>query len=152
MSDAEKKTEEAAEKICRELGLYVYETEYKKEGSENVLRVYIDSDSGVTIDDCEKVSRALSDVLDRIDPIKGPYELEVSSPGIERELKRDWHFKKARGSKITAKLFGAVDGEKSITGILKGSDEKSFTIEKEDKTEVIIEKEKAATVKTVFEF
>ena len=152
MSDAEKKTEEAAEKICRDMGLYVYETEYKKEGSENVLRVYIDSDSGVTIDDCEKVSRALSDVLDRIDPIKGPYELEVSSPGIERELKRDWHFKKAQGSKITAKLFGAVDGEKSITGILKGSDEKSFTIEKEDKTEVIIEKEKAATVKTVFEF
>lgn len=76
LSKAEEIAEREAEAICSGCGLYVYDVEYKKEGGENVLRVFIDSDSGVTLDDCEKVSRALSDRLDELDPIKGAYELE----------------------------------------------------------------------------
>ncbi len=98
MSKAEEIAEREAEAICSGCGLYVYDVEYKKEGGENVLRVFIDSDSGVTLDDCEKVSRALSDRLDELDPIKGAYELEISSPGVERIIKRDWHYDKALGN------------------------------------------------------
>ncbi len=151
LSKAEEIAEREAEKICAENGLFVYDVEYKKEGGENVLRIYIDSDSGITLDDCEKVSRPLSDRLDELDPIKGAYELEVSSPGIERIIRRDWHYDKALGEKIYVKLFGSENGEKELTGILKEADKDSFIIgtEKED---IKIMKDKAALVRTVFEF
>ena len=149
------KIEEIAEKetaaICEKEGLYVYEVEYKKEGSDMVLRIFIDSDTGVTLTDCDKVSRALSDRLDELDPIKTPYELEISSPGIERLLSRDWHFEKVLGEKINVKLFKPIDGMKSFTGILKEADSETFTVELGDK-EIKIEKNKASQIKTVFEF
>lgn len=151
MSKAEEIAEKEAAAICESLGLYVYDAEYKKEGNENVLRIFIDSDSGVTLDECEKVSRALSDRLDELDPIKGAYELEVSSPGIERILKRDWHFDKAIGKKISVKFFGAENGKKELVGILKASGEDEFTVTA-DGEDVNILKSKAAQVKTVFEF
>ena len=151
LSKVEEIAEREAEKICSENGLYVYDAEYKKEGGENVLRIYIDSDSGVDLDDCEKVSRALSDRLDELDPIKGAYELEVSSPGLERILNRNWHFDKAIGKKIYVKLFGSENGEKELTGVLREADDTAFTIGTED-GEIKIMKDKAALVRTVFEF
>lgn len=151
MSKAEEVAEGLAAEICAENGLYVYDVEYKKEGADNVLRVYIDCDTGVTLDDCEKVSRALSDKLDAVDPIKCAYELEVSSPGIERSLKRPWHFEKALGKKIYVKMFGAEDGKKELYGILRSADDKAFTVETESGAETIM-KDKAALVRTVFEF
>lgn len=152
MSKIEEITEKVAAKICEQAGLYVYDVEYKKEGAENVLRVFIDSDNGVTLDDCEKVSRALSDILDEMDPIKTAYELEVSSPGIERSLSRDWHFKKVIGKKISLKLFGSSNGNKEITGILSGYDGKNVKVKTDDGEIICVEKEKTAQIKTVFEF
>ena len=116
-----------------------------------VLRIFIDSDTGVTLTDCEKVSRALSDRLDELDPIKTPYELEVSSPGIERALTRDWHFEKVLGNKINVKLFKPYEGLKSFTGILKDADSETFVVDIGEK-ELRIEKNKASQIKTVFEF
>ena len=151
LSKAEEIAEREAEAICSGCGLYVYDVEYKKEGGENVLRVFIDSDSGVTLDECEKVSRALSDRLDELDPIKGAYELEISSPGVERIIKRDWHYDKALGKKIYVKLFGSENGEKELTGILKEAGDGFFVLETE-KEDIKIMKDKAALVRTVFEF
>lgn len=152
MSKAEEVAERLAAEICAENGLFVYDVEYKKEGAENVLRVYIESETGVTLDECEKVSRALSDKLDEDDPIKGAYELEVSSPGIERVLKRDWHYDKAIGKKLYVKLFGSEDGKKELYGVLESADEKAFRIVTEDEGIIEIMKDKAALVRTVFEF
>ncbi|MBQ2941406.1 MAG: ribosome maturation factor RimP [Clostridia bacterium] len=151
MSKIEEIAEKEASAICEKEGLYVYEVEYKKEGSDMVLRIFIDSDTGVTLDDCEKVSRALSDRFDEIDPIKTPYELELSSPGIERLLTRPWHFDKVIGDKISVKLFKPIDGMKNLTGILKEADDETFTVELGEKT-MKIEKNKASQIKTVFEF
>lgn len=151
MSKIEEIAELEADKICQTLGLFVYDVEYKKEGSDMCLRIFIDKEGGVTLDELEALSRRLSDRLDEIDPIKVAYELEVSSPGIERMLKRDWHFEKAIGKKVAAKLFGSIDGKKEIVGILLGADELTFTIDVNGKP-MQIEKQKATSIKTVFEF
>lgn len=151
LSKIEEIAEKEAEAICKENGLYVYEVEYKKEGADYCLRIFIDSDEGVTLDQCEKVSRALSDKLDELDPIKSAYELEISSPGIERALTRHWHFEKAYGKEVEASLFESIDGEKKLRGILKSSDDETFTLINGDK-EIKIEKNKTSGVKTVFKF
>ncbi len=151
MSKIEEIVELEAAAICEREGLYVYEVEYKKEGSDMVLRIFIDSDTGVTLTECEKVSRALSDRLDEVDPIKTPYELEISSPGVERLLTRNWHFEKVLGEKINVKLFKPLDGVKTFTGILKEADDETFKVDLGDK-ELTIEKNKASQIKTVFEF
>ncbi len=152
MSKIEEIAEKEAAAICEAEGLYVYEVEYKKEGADMCLRVYIDSDTGVTLTDCEKVSRALSDRLDEIDPIKTAYELEISSPGVERLLTRPWHFEKVLGEKINVKLFNPINKVKNLTGILKEADEKTFKIELGEGEILTIEKDKASQIKTVFEF
>ncbi len=152
MSKIEEIAEREAATICEKEGLYVYEVEYKKEGADMCLRVYIDSDSGVTLEDCEKVSRALSDRLDELDPIKTAYELEISSPGVERLLTRDWHFHKVIGKKINVKLYNPINKVKTLTGILKAADETTFTIELNEQEILTIEKDKASQIKTVFEF
>ena len=151
MSKIEEITEKEASAICEREGLYVYEVEYKKEGSEMVLRVFIDSDTGVTLDDCEKVSRALSDRLDEVDPVKTPYELEISSPGIERLLTRSWHFEKVLGEKVSVKLFKSIDGLKNFIGILEVADEETFTVSVNGEL-LKLEKSQASQIKTVFEF
>ena len=118
------KIDEALEKlaldICERHGVYIYNTEYKKEGSEYFLRLFIDKDGGVTIEDCENVSREISPLLDDLTFIKEAYIFEVSSPGIDRALTRDWHFEKVMGEEIEIKLFAPLDGKKEISGILTG--------------------------------
>ncbi len=152
MSKIEEIAEKEASEICEAEGLYVYEVEYKKEGADMCLRVYIDSDTGVTLTDCERVSRALSDRLDELDPIKTAYELEISSPGVERLLTRPWHFDKVIGEKINVKLYNPIDKMKNLTGILKAATEEDFTIELGEGNLLTIEKNKASSIKTVFEF
>lgn len=105
-------------------GLEVIEVEFVKEGSEWYLRLYLDKENGaVELDDCEKISRLLSDELDKVDPISQSYRLEVSSPGIERPLKRDKDFFRFRGEKVRIKLFSPIDGQKEFVGILGEVDE-----------------------------
>ena len=151
VSKAEKILEELAAPICEEAGVYVYDCEYKKEGADYYLRLFIDKDGGVNIEDCEKVSRAVSDALDREDPIEEAYIFEVSSPGIDRKLSRDWHFEKAIGSEIELKLFAPIDGKKTISGVLLGYDHSLITLDVEGKV-MRIEKGKTSSVRMAARF
>ncbi|WP_040205006.1 ribosome maturation factor RimP [Neobacillus jeddahensis] len=118
MSKVTEVVEELAEPIFQELGLELVEIEYVKEGKSWFLRVYIDSDKGVDIEDCGVVSERLSEKLDEIDPIPHNYFLEVSSPGAERPLKKEKDFEKAIGKNVFIKTYEPIDGEKSFEGTL----------------------------------
>lgn len=104
--------------VAEELGYYLWNVEYVKEGADYILRITIDNDEGITIDDCEKMTRAIDPVLDEHDPIEEGYLLEVSSPGIERELTRDDHFALSVGEKVEVRLYSPVEGSRVWVGIL----------------------------------
>ncbi len=126
--DYEKKTEAILGPITEKAGVSVYDVEYVKEGSDYYLRVYIDKEGGVTIDDCEAVSRALSDEMDREDFIADAYILEVSSPGLGRTLKKDKHLLASIGQDVEVKTYKPIDGVKEFSGVLDAFDEKTITI------------------------
>jgi ribosome maturation factor RimP len=107
-----------AEPLAEELGFFLWDVEYVKEGGRKVLRITIDSEEGITIDDCEKMHRALDPLLDEADPIEEAYYLEVSSPGIERELKTDMHIDACEGWDVEVKLYAPIDGSKTFKGKL----------------------------------
>lgn len=151
MAKADEALEKLALDVCERHGVYIYNTEYKKEGSEYFLRLYIDKDGGVTIEDCENVSREISPMLDDLTFIKEAYIFEVSSPGIDRALTRDWHFEKVMGEEIEIKLFAPLDGKKEITGVLTGYSDGVITVLENDK-EITIEKSKAASIRLAFKF
>ena len=106
--------------IAAAAGCTIWDVEYVKEAGEWFLRVYIDKEGGVNIDDCEAVSRPLSDALDEADPIPGSYTFEVSSAGLDRALRREEHFAACMGQTVDVKLYRAVDGRKEYTGQLQG--------------------------------
>ncbi len=112
-----------AEPLAEELGYFLWDVEYVKEGAEMYLRITIDSEDGIQIEDCEKMHRAIDPLLDQADPIEGAYHLEVSSPGIERELRTDMHIEACEGWQVEARLYAPMDGAKSFLGILQGLDE-----------------------------
>ncbi len=119
-----------AEPIARENGCYLYDVEYLKEGGIWFLRVYVDKEEGgISLDECEAVSRALSEVLDKEDPIDRNYYLEVSSPGVERKLKTAAHFARYQEATVDVGLYKAVNGSKQLTGILKGFDGETISLE-----------------------
>ncbi|MCM1185784.1 MAG: ribosome maturation factor RimP [Lachnoclostridium sp.] len=124
----EAKTEELLSSIVEKHGVTIYDVEYVKEGSDYYLRAYIDKEGGVTITDCENVSRELSDLLDERDFISDAYILEVSSPGLGRVLKKDKHLLSAIGQEVEIKLFQAVDKCKEFSGILESFDNETVTI------------------------
>lgn len=126
--DYETRTEKLLEPIAAANGVSIYDVEYVKEGSDYYLRAYIDKAEGVNILDCENVSRALSDALDREDFIPDAYILEVSSPGLGRALKKDKHLKASIGQEVEIKLFKPIDKRKEFTGVLEGFDETEITI------------------------
>ena len=107
---------EAIEPIVSELGYSIWDVTYSKVGADWHLEITIDSERGIDISDCERVHRAIDPILDEIDPIEGFYYLDVSSPGLERELRTEEHIMKSVGAKVEAKLFTAKDGRKSIVG------------------------------------
>lgn len=151
MAKNEALLEEIATPICEEYGVYVYECEYQKEGSDYYLRLFIDKDGGVSIEDCENVSRKVNERLDALDPIKEAYIFEVSSPGMDRKLTRSWHFEKALGKFVDLKLFAPFEGSKALTGILTACDDNLLTLEIGEKT-VQIEKSKASSVRLAITF
>lgn len=126
--DYEKRTEGLLNPIAEKNGVSIYDVEYVKEGSDYYLRAYIDREGGVTINDCENVSRELSDALDREDFIPDAYILEVSSPGLGRTLKKDKHLQLALGQEVEVKLFKPVEKCKEFSGVLEGFDELTLTI------------------------
>ena len=124
----EAKTEELLTPITERFGLQIYDVEYVKEGSDWYLRAYIDKLEGVTINDCENVSRALSDELDKEDFIEDAYILEVSSPGLGRTLKKDRHLARSLGEEVEIKTYKPIDGQKEFNGVLTAYDEKTITV------------------------
>jgi len=115
------KLEELFAPVLENCGVELYDMEYVKEGGSRILRIFIDKPDGVDLNDCEGVSRGVSDILDEHDPISDDYRLQVSSPGVERRLARPAHFEKSIGQKVTLKLFAPhspVDGRKRFTGTL----------------------------------
>jgi ribosome maturation factor RimP len=149
--DYEARTETLLQPIVEACGVSIYDVEYVKEGNDYYLRAYIDKPEGVTIDDCENVSRALSDALDREDFIPEAYILEVSSPGLGRTLKKDKHLQSAIGEEIEIKLFKPIDKCKEFSGILLSFDEEHLTIE-EDETERTFERAQIALIRLAFDF
>ena len=129
-SKTEKTVYELAEPIAQKVGAYLYDVEFVKEGGIWFLRVYVDKEEeGISLDECEAVSRKLSDALDREDPISQNYYLEVASPGIERKLKTDAHFRRYMGEMVDVGLYKAVNGSKLVTGILKDYDGEKIQVQ-----------------------
>ena len=142
---------EAILPTVEELGYRIWDIQYSKVGADYHLEITIDSDDGINIEDCEKVHRAIDPILDEVDPIEGFYYLEVSSPGIERELRTDEHISSSIGQRIEAKLFTQKNGKKSYIGILKEFDGQSVTLECECEISVIAKNEIAKLTTVYFE-
>jgi len=123
-----------AKPIADRLGLTIWDVRFRKEGASWILSVVIDKEGGVSIDDCEAMSRPLDKRLDEADPIEQSYCLEVSSAGLERELTRDWHFAKCLGKRIRVKLIRPYEGEREFSGRLLGMEDGTVRIETEQDT------------------
>ena len=140
---------EAIEPTVNELGYRIWDVLYSKIGADYHLEITIDSDKGIDIEDCERVHRAIDPILDEVDPIEGFYYLEVSSPGIEREIRTDEHINASIGVKVEVKLFTQQDGRKSFSGILTGFDGERITVDEGGKLSVV-EKSEIAKLKTIY--
>ena len=138
--------------IVAEAGCELVDVEFVKEGSNWFLRVYIDKPEGVSLEDCENVSRPLNNKIDELDPISHEFFLEVSSPGLERPLKKTEDFAKAIGSIVEIRLFKAVDNIKQFEGELVSYDENHLTIKTEDEKSYQFKLEDIAKAKKVFKF
>lgn len=147
----ESRTEELLMPIAEAAGVEIYDVEYVKEGSDYYLRAYIDKPGGVDINDCERVSRILSDALDEKDFIQDAYILEVSSPGLGRALKKDRHLEKSLGKDVEVKTYKPVDHSKEFSGVLKTYDENSITIEAEGR-ELVFAKADIAVIRLALDF
>ena len=151
MSNVEARVEGILKNTINNLGYDIYDIQYVKEGQNNYLRIFIDKDGIIDINDCEKVNNAINDILDKEDPIKDSYFLEVSSPGLERVLRKKEHFEKQLNSEIFFKLFNAVDGMKELTGILTSVNDENISIQSNG-TEYIVEFKNISIAKTTFDF
>ncbi len=150
-SKLEQQILEMAKPIAEENGCYIYDVEYLKEGKSRTLRIFADKKDGISLDECEAISRRMSDMLDESDPIRENYMLEVSSPGIERRLKEAWHFEKYIGETVDIGLYKAIDGAKLICGVLTSYSDGEITIETEGKSMSIMQSE-TTSVKLHFDF
>ncbi len=137
MANIEENVEKLLKPIIEEEGYELYDVEYAKEGKEYYLRIFIDNEKGININDCEKINNAITDKLDEADYIKEQYYLEVSSPGIERVLKKDEHLEKNIEQEIKVKLFKKDEnGKKEYTGKLKEFDKDKIIIEDKELIEI----------------
>lgn len=148
MANIEEKVEELIKDKIENIGYSLYDVEYAKEGPNYYLRIFIDSEKGIDLDDCEKVSNEINDKLDEADYIKEQYYLEVSSPGIERILRKDKHLKQNIGKQVEVKLFKKDEnGNKNYIGKLNDFNAETITID-----EIKIERKNIAQLKTVYEW
>ena len=140
---------EAIEPTVRELGYDIWDITYSKVGADYHLEITIDSPNGIFINDCEKVHRAIDPILDECDPIESFYYLDVSSPGIERELRTEHHILSSVGQKVQAKLFTAKDGKRSIVGILSAFSDGNITISS-DEGDTVLKQSEISKLTTVY--
>ncbi len=152
----EARAEALLEPIAAENGCEIYDVEYVKEGGTWYLRAYIDKLEGVSIIDCENVSRAMSQQLDAQDFIPDAYTLEVSSPGLGRALKKDRHLQNSLGEEVEVKTYKPINKQKEFVGILKSFDKESITIEMEinntEKKEMVFAKSDVAIIRLTLDF
>ncbi len=146
------KTEELLKPILDENNFELVDVEWVKEGPERYLRAYIDKEGGITINDCELVSRALSDLLDEKDFISENYILEVSSPGLDRPLKKDRDFERSLGKDVELRLFRPLNGQKEYTGQLKSFDGETICIGLEDGEDLTVSRSDIARIRLAFSF
>ena len=149
--DYEKRTEELLMPLMEENSFELVDVEYVKEAGTWYLRAYIDKEGGINIDDCELISRALSDKLDELDFIEEAYILEVSSPGLGRPLKKDKDLKRSLGEEVEVRTYRAIEKQKEFTGVLKSFDKESITIEIEEKDMSFARKD-IALIRLAFDF
>lgn len=148
----EQRTEKLLLPIVERNRFELVDVEYVKEGSNWYLRAYIDKEGGITVDDCEVVSRALSDQLDQEDFIQDAYILEVSSPGLGRPLKKEKDFSRSIGEEVEVHLFKPLNQKKEWIGLLQAFDKKSVTIQTEDGEELQIPRADIARIHLTFDF
>jgi ribosome maturation factor RimP len=150
-SNIESKVEELVKPIIENIGYSLYDVLYEKEGKDHYLRIFIDKDGVIDINDCENVNNAITDILDEADYIKDQYYLEVSSPGLERNLRKEEQFLSQIGNSVCIKLFNKINNEKEIIGILKEYNEKGIVLEI-DNNNLEIDRKNIAAAKTVYEW
>lgn len=148
----EQRTEALLLPLMEEHRFELVDVEFVKEAGTWFLRAYIDKPGGITIDDCEVVSRALSDMLDEENFIEETYILEVSSPGLGRPLKKEKDFERSLGESVEVRLFRAMEKQKEFTGILKAWDKDTVTLEFEDEAVLTIERANIALIRLAFDF
>ena len=146
----ESKVQSLLEKIINDLGYDLYDVVYEKEGKDYYLRIIIDKEDGIDINDSEKVNNAINDILDEADLIKDQYFLEVSSPGVERTLRKDKHYLSQIGNEILIKLYKPIEKKKEIQGILEEYLEDEIVIRTDDKQTYNINKKDIAIAKTIY--
>ena len=151
MANIEEKVENLIKPKVEGVGYELYDVLYLKEGKNYILRIVIDNEKGISLEDCEKVNNEITDLLDEADYIKEQYFLEVSSPGIERVLRKDWQLKKYLENKVQINLFKKDEnGFKEYVGILKQVEDESLKLE-QDSTVYEVQRKNIAQVKTIYE-
>ncbi len=148
----ESRTEALITPILDELGFLLVDVEYVREGETYFLRAYIDKVGGITLNDCEAVARRMNDLLDEENFIEGSYIFEVSSPGLDRPLKKENDFRRCMGRKVEIKTYRAIDGEKLFRGTLSGYEDGTVTILTEQEETKNFEKNDIALVKQALDF
>ena len=148
----ESRVEKFLTPIMEENNYELVDVEYVKEAGTWYLRAYIDKEGGFTVDDCEMVSRRLSDWLDKEDFIDDSYILEVSSPGLGRPLKKEKDYVRSMGREVEVRLYKAIDRQKEFTGTLSAYDDKTVTLTMEDGSEAVFEKADIALIRLAFDF
>lgn len=152
MSKIEEKVENLVSKTINDLGYSIYDIMYVKEGKDYYLRIFIDNENGISLDDCEKVNDAITDMLDSANYIKDQYFLEISSPGIERNIRTDKHLQLNLNEEINVKLFKAIEKKKELEGTLKKFDEETITLENENNEDIIIQRNNISSMKRAFKW
>lgn len=147
------KVKPLVEKAVADEGCTLWDIDYLREGADYVLRITLDEgrEGAVNIEDCERVHRALDPLLDEADPIENAYYLQISSPGVERDITLPWHIEALAGERVEARLFAPLDGSRVIVGVLGGLDDGKVLINK-DGTDVAVPYEAISKMKLLFDF
>lgn len=151
MAKIEERVEELVTKPIDELGYKVYDVMYVKEGKDNYLRIFIDKESGISLDDCEKVNNAITDMLDEADIIKDQYFLEISSPGVERHIRKDKQLEEHIGKDINVRLFKPIDKQKELTATLQKFDDEQVVLLINEE-EITINRENISSMKRAYKW
>lgn len=149
MANIEEKVEDLVKNKIEDLGYELYDVEYAKEGKNYFLRIFIDNQKGIDLEDCEKVNDGIMDLLDKADYIKEQYFLEVSSPGIERTLRKEKHLNSNIGKEVEVSLFKPIENKKKIDGILKDFTKNEIILESQN-NEIILERKNISLIKTKY--